>query len=132
MERDAPAGDTATTATAATAAAAASRRLHTYGLLVQRRDRPAQPFLEPDLRLPAEDLARSGDVRLPDLRIVLGQRLEDDLALRPRDPHHHLGELEQRELVRIADVDRHVLVAVREQIEAADQIVDVAEAARLR
>jgi hypothetical protein len=68
---------------------------------------------------------------LADLRIVHGQRLEDDLALRPGHLQHRLGELENRELARVAEVDRVVLFARRKRIEAADHVVDVAEAPRL-
>ena len=46
---------------------------------------------------------------------------------------HGLRELEHRHLViGVADVDRQVLVARREQVEPADQVVDVAERPRLR
>ena len=48
------------------------------------------------------------------------------------DLDHLLGELEQRELVRVADVHRQVLAALREQDQPADEVVDVAEAPRLR
>ena len=94
--------------------------------------RAAQPLVEIDLGLPAEQLARAGDVGLPHLRVVDRQRLEDDLARRARDLDHRLGQLEHRELVRVADVHRQVLAALGQQDQAADEIVDVAEAPRLR
>src|SRR3954453_15565236 len=68
--------------------------------------RPPQALLELDLGLPAENVLGQRDVGLPDLRIVGGQRLVDDLGLRAGDLEHRLGQLEQRELVRVADVDR--------------------------
>ena len=61
----------------------------------------------------------------------IGQRLEDDRAA-AEDLDHLLGELEQRELLRVADVDGQVLAALRERDQAADEVVDVAEAPRLR
>src|SRR3954449_13128200 len=72
-------------------------------------DRQLEPVAQLDLRLPAEDLLGQADVRLADLGIVDRQRLEDDLGLRAGDLDHGLGELEQRELVRVADVDRMVI-----------------------
>src|SRR4051795_6095377 len=80
-------------------------------LLSEARQHPPQPLLELNLRLPAQHLPGSGDVRLANLRIVDGQRLVDDLALRRGDVDNCLRELQNRELVRIAEVDRQVLVA---------------------
>src|SRR2546423_4985375 len=115
---------------AATARAAArpQRRLHTYRLSPERRDHPPEPFLELDLWLPAQHLLRAGDVRLAHLRVVHRKRLEHDLARGAGDLEHPLRQLEQRELVRVADVDRHVLAALGEEDEPADQVVGVAEA----
>src|SRR5205807_683049 len=72
------------------------------------------------------------DIGLAHLRIVDRQRLEDDLALRAGDAHDGLGELEERELLRVADVHGQMLAALGEQDETANEIVDVTEAARLR
>src|SRR2546425_12209431 len=126
-----PAGTTRSAVTSAVAAKTPSR-LHTDRLPPQRRDHPAQALLERHLGLPAEDLLRPRDVRLPLLGIVDRQGLVDDLALRTGDADHGFGELEQRELVRIAEVHGQVLAGLREQDESADQIVDVAERPRLR
>src|SRR5882724_8808536 len=71
-------------------------------------DRAAQALAQIDLRLPAQQVAGKGDVRLADLGIVGGQRLEDDLRPRPGQLDHRLRELQQRELVRVADVHRLV------------------------
>src|SRR5712691_5004788 len=115
-----------TTRSAATSAVAARtpNRLHTDGLPPERSDHPPQPLLELHLGLPAEDLLRTSDVGLPLLRVVDRQGLEDDLALRAGHLEHGLGELEQRELVRVAEVHRQILAALREQDEAFDQVVD--------
>ena len=92
-----------------------------------------EPLLQIDLRLPAEHLARTRDVGAPDLRVVGRQRFEHDLARRARHLDDGLRELEHRHLViGVAEVDRQMLSAHREQKEAADQIVDVAERPRLR
>src|SRR5207253_1727447 len=95
--------------------------------LAAHRARPApQAFLEVDLRLPAENLAGAGDVRPAHLRVVDRHRLEDDLARRARHPDARLGELEHRQLpLRVPDVDGEVLLARREQVEPANQVVDV-------
>src|SRR5262245_9520862 len=120
----------ARTASATATSAAKTTRLRMDAL--HRRQHPAQAFLEVDLRLPAEQLLGARDVRLADQWVVDRQGLEDDLARRLRDPKYRLGELEDRELARVAEVDREVLLSDREQVEAADQVVDVAEAPRLR
>src|SRR5918912_1101842 len=132
MWRLAPAAGTASPATAATAAAASAMRLHTYRLPTERLEHPAQTLVELDLGLPAEDLLRAGDVGLAHMRVVDRQGLVDDLALRAGDAQHLLGELVERELARVAEVHRQVLARLGEQDEAADQVVDVAEAPRLR
>src|SRR5678816_4910919 len=44
-------------------------------------------------RLPVEQGPRPGDVGLPHLRIVLGQRAEDDLAARAGQSDDALGQL---------------------------------------
>src|SRR5437868_6156941 len=105
--------------------------LRTDGFGLGRGQHPPQALLELNLGFPAEQLPRPRDVRLPDLRVVDRQRLEDDLALRAGQLQHGAGELEQGELAWVAEVDREMLAAAGEQVEAADQIVDVAEAAGL-
>src|SRR5919201_4339140 len=117
---------------AARVAARTHQRLYTYRLATVGGQHAAQTLLELDLGLPAEHLARARDVRLPYLGIVHRQRLVDDLALRASDPEDGLRELEDGELVRVAEVDRQMLTALGEEDDASDQVVDVAEAARLR
>src|SRR5260221_2752444 len=94
-------------------------------------DRPAQAVVELDRRLPAEQIAGAADVGLALLRVVDRQLLVDDLRARLGHLDHGLGQLQQRELVRIADVDRHVHVGLGEGDDSPDQVVDVTEAARL-
>ena len=84
-------------------------RLRNDRLPSETRQHAAQAFLELDLRLPAEELARTGDVGLADLRVVDGQRLVDELALRAGDAEDGLGELVERELGRVTDVDGQML-----------------------
>src|SRR5918995_5311610 len=130
MKRDAEADGTASSTTADRTRSVASARLRNRGF-PQRRVQLAQPLVETHLGLPPEYLLRPSDVGLAHLRIVDGQRLEDDLAAAAPHLEHLLCELEQRELVWIADVHRQMLAALDERDQAADQVVDVAEAARL-
>src|SRR5262245_62352314 len=99
----------------------------------ERLEPAAEPLFEVDLGRPAEDLAGARDVGPAYLRVVGRERLEDDLTCRARDADHRLRELEHRHfVVRVAEVHRQVLSARREQVEAADQVVDVAERTCLR
>src|SRR6266542_3209409 len=135
MKRDPPAGCTIAASTAATGTVKTRTRrgnLDSDRLPAERDEQPPEPFLEIDLRLPAEQLTCAGDVRLANLRIVDREGLEDDLALGASDLANRLGQLEQRHLGRVADVDRQVLTALGEQDDPADEVVDVAEAPCLR
>src|SRR4051794_5526775 len=76
------------------------------------RQHAPEPFFELDFRLPAQHLPGSGDVWLANLRIVDRQRLVDDFALRRRDSDNCLRKLENRKLMRVAEVDGQVLVAL--------------------
>ena len=80
-EGRAPDGATSPATRAATAART-PRAAYLRTDLLQGRKHSAQAFLELDLGLPAEQLLGARDVGLPDLRVVDGQRLEDDLARR--------------------------------------------------
>src|SRR5262245_48048256 len=91
----------------------------TFGVRAPRSDaelrpevdeRLAQPLLERHLGLPAQDLPGACDVGLADLRIVHGQGLLHDPAPRTRETDDLLGELPDRHLVGVADVDRVHLV----------------------
>src|SRR6266511_533932 len=113
------------------------RRLRTdradrHGRVAVDAEEAAQALLEGNGGLPAEKLLRARDVRPPDLRIVLRQGLEDDLTRRARNLDDRLRELEQRELAGVPEVDGEMLSARGEQVEAPHEVVDVAEAPRLR
>src|SRR5580765_3106164 len=124
----APAPGTTRRAALARIAARTPTRLYNDRLPPQRTEHPAETLLELDLRLPVENLPRTCDVGPTLLRSVDRQRLEDDLALRTGDAEHRVREFEQRELVRVADIHRQVLVTLRERNEPADHVVDVTEA----
>src|SRR5437763_6243852 len=98
----------------------------------EARQHAPEPLFQIDLGLPAEELLGSRDVRLANLRIVDWQCFVDDLALRRRDSDDCLRKFENRKLVRVAEVDRQVLLALGEEVQTPDQVVDVAEAPCLR
>src|SRR5919197_2529615 len=98
----------------------------------EARQQPPEPLLELHFRLPAQHLPGAGDVGLANLWIVHGQRLVHDLALRRCDSDNCLRELQDRKLLGVAEVDRQVLPTLGEQVEPADEIVDVTEASCLR
>src|SRR5256714_3316778 len=91
-----------------------------------------ETFAEVDLGAPAEHLGRKRDVGPAPNGIVHGKRLEDDLGARARDLEHGVGELEDGELVRVADVHRTGPIGVEEGEDAAHLVVDVAVRPRLR
>src|SRR3954465_1071862 len=97
----------------------------------EARQHAPQPLLELDFRLPAQHLPGSGDVGLANLWIVDRKGLVPDLALRRGHSDNSLREFQNRKLLGIAEVDRQVLTALGEQVQAADQVVDVTEAPRL-
>ena len=72
-----------------------------------------------------------GDVGLALGGVVDREGLVDDLRRRAGDLDDHLGQLRDRELVRVADVGRAGDVGVEQGEEAPDLVVDVAEAAGL-
>src|SRR5919109_4567224 len=75
----------------------------------EARQHPPQPLLELHFRLPAQHLPGAGDLGLANLRIVHGQCLVDDLALRRCHSDDCLRELQNRKLVGVAQVDGQVL-----------------------
>src|SRR5262249_21294512 len=115
-----------------TIAAKTPRRLRNDRLPSEGRQHAAQSVFELDFRIPAEELLRTRDVGLTHLRIVDRQRLMHDLARRTGDTQHRLRELVQRELARVAEVHREVLLGFRERDEAADEVVHVTKASCLR
>ena len=74
-------------------------------------DRARDSFFEFHLRFPAENLLRARDVGLAHLRVVHRQRLVFDPRFRAGDADDLLGELFDRHLARVADVDRLVEIA---------------------
>src|SRR5919204_5015695 len=98
----------------------------------EARQHAPEPLLEFDFGLPAQHLPGSGDVGLANLRIVHRECLVNDLALGRCHSDDCLRELQDRKLLRVAEVDRQGLVALGEQVEPSDQVVDVAEAPCLR
>src|SRR6266498_1016783 len=97
----------------------------------EARQHPPESLFELDLGLPAQQLPGSRDVGLADLRIVYGQRFEHDLAIRRCDMDNCLRKLQNRKLPWISEVYGQVLTAVREQVDAADQVVYVTKATSL-
>ena len=78
-----------------------------------------------------EQLARPGDVGASLRRVVDGERRRHDLGGRAGHLDDDLGQLADRELARVADVHRIVLVGVEQGEDARHGVVDVAEAAGL-
>src|SRR6266516_6368302 len=107
-------------------------RLGTNGFPPEARQHAPEPLLALDFRLPAEQLPGPGDVGLTDLRVIDGKSFEHDFAFRRDELHKCLRELQNRKLLRVAEVHRQMLAALGEQMEPADQVVHVAEAAGLR
>src|SRR4051794_15704858 len=135
MYREPSAGLAVAAATSAAATASMTPHLAISGLdrfLAERAQPAPETLFEVDLRRPTQNLTGTRDVRAADLRIVDGKRLEDDVARRPADANHRLGQLEHRHLVvGVADVHGQVLVARHQGVEAPDQVVDVTERAGL-
>src|SRR5229473_2722762 len=102
-------------------------------LAAEPLDRGAKPAVEGDAGLPAEQRAGAGDVRAALAGVVLRERTHrSHLAPAPRRAADRLGELEQRELVGVAQVHGQPVAALPDREQAVDQVVHVAEAARLR
>src|SRR5947209_6777667 len=83
-------------------------------------DRFRDSFLEFHFRLPFQHLLRAGDVGLAHFRVVHREWLVFDLRFRPGDPDNFLGELFDRHLARVADVNRLVKIAHREPENSVD------------
>src|SRR6476659_7345108 len=91
----------------------------------------AQPFVQRHARLPPEHPLGQGDVGLALRGVVDRQWLVDDLRRRTGYLEHLLRQLENRELVGVADVHRPDVVAVEQGENPPDLVVDVTEAAGL-
>ena len=72
---------------------------------------------------------RAGDVRLPLLRVVLGERFGNEGCLSLGQLHHELSQLANHELGRVADIHRtcHRIRCVHEADQAVDQVIHIAE-----
>src|SRR4029453_17306836 len=87
-----------------------------------RLDRHSQALAQLDRRLPAEQLPGAGDLGLAYLRVVGGPRLVDDFRARFGHLDHDLSQLEQGELVGVADVDRLMDLRLGHRYVAADLV----------
>ena len=92
-----------------------------------------ETFVEGDFGLPAEFALGDGDVGAAHLRVVAGQRAEHNLALATNLLDDLLGELEHRELTRVAEVDgaREVIVGRHHAQHTLDEVADILEGTRL-
>src|SRR5262249_50713 len=99
--------------------------------LAEVSQRPPQTLLPAHAWLPAEQRLRTADVGTPYLGVILRERLMDDRVGTAQQSEDLAGEFHDRYLVRIAEVDRIVVVGEQEALDAINQIVHVAEAARL-
>ena len=93
--------------------------------------RDLQTLCKPNFRCPPKQFLRLGNIRAALLRIVLWQRLENNLRRILEMFANFLRELQNRDLFRIPDVGRQVFVRHRQLVDAVDQIRNIAKAARL-
>src|SRR6266542_4355568 len=107
-------------------------RLNTKWFPPETRQQAPQPLLELDFRFPAQELPGFGDVGLANLWIVDWKCFEHDFALRRGKSDNCLREFQDRKLLRVAEVHRQMLAAGGKQLEPANEVVHVTEAARLR
>ncbi len=68
-------------------------------------------LFESDARLPTEHFFCAGDIRLTDLRVIDRQWFVFDCRFCSDEPNNFLGELLDRHLSRITEVDRLVKTA---------------------
>ena len=96
-------------------------------------DRLRQSLLQRHLRPPVKALLGKRNVRLSPPRIVHRQRPADDLGSRACQLDDAFSKFEDRAFVRIAEVHRagEIVRRIHESKQAFDQIVDIAERARL-
>src|SRR4029077_10866992 len=109
------------------ASARASDEHRRAGLL----DRAPQTLAQRNLGRPSEKLLRECDIGPSLFGVGDGQGLVDDLRTGFGQLFDRLRELEQRELVGIANVDGIVVRRLRERDEPPDEVADVAERSRL-
>src|SRR5215475_14683172 len=92
-------------------------RLNTKWLPPEARQQAPEPLLELDFRFPAQQLPGPRDVGLANLWIVDWKCFEHDFTLRRGQSDNCLRKLQNRKLLRVAEVDGQVLVALGEQVE---------------
>ncbi|CAI8691167.1 hypothetical protein EMIT0111MI5_110083 [Burkholderia sp. IT-111MI5] len=92
-------------------------------------DGPPEPRFEPDRRLPVEVGACEADIGATLCRIILRQRTEYEPRRRARQAQNDLRKFADRDLVRIAEIDRAGEVRGRghHPDQTVDHIVDIAE-----
>src|SRR3954452_324877 len=89
-------------------------------------------LVQPDLRLPAQDRPGQGEVGTALRRVVDRAGVEHQLRRRAGDLQYALGQVEDGELVGVADVHRTDVVRVQQGQQAANLVVHVAEASGLQ
>src|SRR6185437_11519897 len=80
---------------------------------------------------PIEDLFGAGDIEPALFGVVNGKGFVNDLLFCAGEGDDLFGELFQRDLGRVADVHRQVVVAEQEAVDAFHEIVDITEGAGL-
>ena len=86
----------------------------------------AQSFFEADLRLPTENPARLGDIRLAHLRIILGAQIfVHHTGCVAGECVDQFGKRLDRELAGIPDIDRLDLIGEEQAIDPFNQIIDI-------
>ena len=93
--------------------------------------RSFQALLPRNPRLPLQDTFRYCDIRLANLRIILRQRLVNNLALAARQVNDFTSEPLHRDLFRIPNVHRRHVIRHHQLVNPFDEIGDIADAARL-
>src|SRR6266545_178707 len=101
--------------------------------LAKPGDGEAQPFLKPDLWLPAQNALGFGDIWLTHLRIVQRAHILVDKPSRVTGQIvDHFGKLLDRVFARVADIHRLVLRRHEQPVDALDQIGDILKRAGLQ
>ena len=82
---------------------------------------------EPDGRFPAELASGDGEVRAPHLGVVDRTRGGDDVDVAAGDVPDRLGQLADRHLLVVTDVDGVGVAGDQQPEDALDEVVDVAQ-----
>src|SRR5438874_1799584 len=100
-----------------------------FHLSPEMLQRPLHAFMTIHPRLPAQQAAGARDVGPTNFRIVLRQRLVDDGASASSQSNDLAGEVQNRDLVGIAQVDRIMEVGAKKPINPFNQVGHITEAA---